>query len=452
MWNTLATKEFIASALKKHFLFASMKDSELSGVVAAMRKRTFSTGEAVITQGEDGNHFYVVEKGHLVIRANGVEVAEADPGDCFGELALLHNCPRAATVEAASDIVLYELDRTSFRTALASASSKKEGNIVEALSRIELLDGLTGDDLNLLASEVNELEYQPGQVIIKKGDIGDCLYLIADGEVVCKDIGADKAEIQLSSGMYFGEMALRTKSPRLATVVAQTRCTLFALDRHSFKTVLGSLDDLLEENFRLHVIEAAHEFDSMTHIERKHIARSLVLQDYEEFQILVRKGLPVECIFMVSDGELVVTDKEITIEQSQGDDWFGSWFDSLDQGDYRWISKGDHFGALDNTGSPISVVAMGNVQCLTIEKSTLDSLRLKGAIASGDGSRSSQATSIKTFSMNDFDMIEKDIGKGSFSTVHLLREREQADGEVEDVHVVDGDIDLDVLHVNTLRL
>ena len=295
----------------------------------------------------------------------------------------------------------------------------------------------------MLASEVSELEYQPGQVIIRKGDIGDCLYLIADGEVLCKDIGADEAKIRLSSGMYFGEMALRTESPRMATVVAETRCTLFALDRHSFKTVLGSLEDHLEENFRLRMIETVEEFSAMTLSERKQIAQSLKVQDYDEFQILVRKGLPANCIFMVSEGELVITAKEITAEQCAEEGWFGDWFDSLEQDDYRWISKSDHFGALDCAGSTVSVVSMGNVQCLTIKKSDVDELRSKGAITDAGDATAGRASPMKPFSMDDYDVVEEMIGKGAFSKVHLLREREAAGGD--EGESADGDIDRSIL-------
>ena len=437
-----ATVEFVITALKKHFLFASMKDTELSGVVGAMKRREYKDGDTVIKQGEDGNHFYVCEKGHLGIRANGVEVAEADPGDCFGELALLHNCPRAATVEATCSVVLYELDRTSFRTALASASSKKEGHIIDALSKIELLDGLTEEDLNLLATEVSELEFQPGQVIIKKGDIGDCLYLIADGEVLCKDIGADNAKVRLKSGMYFGEMALRTESPRLATVVAETRCTLFALDRHSFKTVLGTLDDHLEENFRVRMIETVSEFDSLTSNQRKQVARSLKVADFDEFQIVIRKNQLCESIYMISEGELVVTDREITEEESSSEDWFGSWFDSLEQDEYRWYSKGDHFGSLEGSSSTVSVVSMGNVQCLSIDKPIFESLRATGAFNAQRGVPGGKLTPLVAFKLEDYKVVSDSIGTGSFSNVKLVKSNRS--------EAKNGDADLEVLRKEEL--
>ena len=129
-----ATKEFIIGALKKHFLFAAMKDSELNGVVGAMKMRSYKTGEAVITQGEVGDHFYVVEKGHLVIRANGVEVNGST--HCFGELCACTIVPELPRLGGGR----YNCNRSDeLRTALASASTKKEGDIIRRCPALSFL-------------------------------------------------------------------------------------------------------------------------------------------------------------------------------------------------------------------------------------------------------------------------------------------------------------------------
>ena len=76
-------------------------------------------GRVVVAEGEPGSLFYVVESGELVVSHGAEEVRRLGPGDWFGELALLRDCARTATVTAASDVRLHAVDRDTFLTALA---------------------------------------------------------------------------------------------------------------------------------------------------------------------------------------------------------------------------------------------------------------------------------------------------------------------------------------------
>ena len=71
-------------------------------------------GTAVVREGEPGDRFYVVDRGTLGVHAGGREIARLGPGDCFGEISLLHGAPRMATVTAAEPVALYALDRDDF--------------------------------------------------------------------------------------------------------------------------------------------------------------------------------------------------------------------------------------------------------------------------------------------------------------------------------------------------
>ncbi|HKC22330.1 MAG TPA: cyclic nucleotide-binding domain-containing protein, partial [Gaiellaceae bacterium] len=75
-------------------------------------------GEAVVTQGETGDRFYVVVEGDLGVNVDGAEVATLDDGDYFGEIALLRDVPRTATVRARRDSTLLALERDDFLAAV----------------------------------------------------------------------------------------------------------------------------------------------------------------------------------------------------------------------------------------------------------------------------------------------------------------------------------------------
>jgi len=117
----------------------------------------------------------------------------------------MYNSPRAATVRADADSVVWSLNRMTFRTILANATNNDAARVVKSLRKVELLKDLDDQQLNRLAGAVQMVTYAPGDLIIKKGDVGNIFYLIKTGSVKCTDIGDSGKEAKYSSGDYFGE-------------------------------------------------------------------------------------------------------------------------------------------------------------------------------------------------------------------------------------------------------
>src|SRR5204862_7744015 len=86
-----------------------------------MREMRASAGEEIVRQGEPGDLFYVIEDGTVEVSVDGQPAHELGRGDAFGEIALLRNVPRTATVTARSDVVLYALDRGTFIPAVTGS-------------------------------------------------------------------------------------------------------------------------------------------------------------------------------------------------------------------------------------------------------------------------------------------------------------------------------------------
>jgi hypothetical protein len=104
---------------------ASLADSLVSVHVAA--------GETLISQGESGDRFYVVDSGEMAVSVDGRKVAGGGPGYYFGEIALLRNEPRTASVSAVGDTELFALERDDFlATVTGHAESAKEAHAIVA--------------------------------------------------------------------------------------------------------------------------------------------------------------------------------------------------------------------------------------------------------------------------------------------------------------------------------
>ena len=123
----------IKAALKGNFLFAHLPEAQAKMIYDCMKKQEVKAGDAIIKQGDPGEHFFVLDDGEykVTIEKNGsqVEIMRYAPNPtganpCFGELALMYSKPRAASVTALSDGALWVIDRRSFREILKKSSTK----------------------------------------------------------------------------------------------------------------------------------------------------------------------------------------------------------------------------------------------------------------------------------------------------------------------------------------
>jgi hypothetical protein len=104
--------------LRANPIFAPLPGSTLEQLAGALEEVHATVGEEVVRQGETGDRFYLIKAGTLEVYIDGKLVQSLGPGDSFGEIALLKDVPRTATVKARAEAVLYALDRRHFLAAV----------------------------------------------------------------------------------------------------------------------------------------------------------------------------------------------------------------------------------------------------------------------------------------------------------------------------------------------
>ena len=142
-------------------------------------------GEVLIQQGDlTADKFYIVSKGlfsfHVAKQRAECEtdrvgtVGEAKPGSSFGELALMYNAPRSATVRAGPEgASCWAIDRETFRNVVRSAAEGKRRNYSDLLASIPILQPLSDYERLRIADALRPESYEAGQVILSEGDRGD---------------------------------------------------------------------------------------------------------------------------------------------------------------------------------------------------------------------------------------------------------------------------------------
>lgn len=246
--------ERITRAIELNILFKGLESAQKEIIVKAFAKRRFSKGDIIIQQGDTGDFFYIIDEGSCDIFVEGVgKVLESQQGDSFGELALMYNAPRAATVIAATDTITWALDRTTFKKTIMDTTMKKRAMLRDFISAIPLLRLLSDNEKLIIADALRADRYKPDDVIISEGGSGDSFYIIERGEVKCTKIEIPGEVCQrLKKGDYFGELALLTESTRAATVTAVTDTDVLWLDKTTFDRLLGPLKDILKSNSEMY--------------------------------------------------------------------------------------------------------------------------------------------------------------------------------------------------------
>jgi cAMP-dependent protein kinase regulator len=110
-------------------LFRALPDYEILLVADALKERVVDAETAVVKQGDPGDAFFVIVEGECVVTKDEAEVARLVPGQYFGEVALLRNCPRTATVVAARTTKLISLDGRAFHRLLGPCMEALEEHL-----------------------------------------------------------------------------------------------------------------------------------------------------------------------------------------------------------------------------------------------------------------------------------------------------------------------------------
>lgn len=164
----------------------------------------------------------------------------------------MYNAPRAASIQARTDSILWALDRETFNNIVKEAARKKRDKYQDFLKKVDILAEIDAYELSQIADALKVSNFKAGDYIINEGERGDVFYIVLHGDLVAtktKESGKPPVEVlKYSEGSYFGELALLKGVARQANVVAVSDVTLASLDRSSFKRLLGPLEDILGRN------------------------------------------------------------------------------------------------------------------------------------------------------------------------------------------------------------
>ncbi|KAG1973778.1 protein kinase, cAMP-dependent, regulatory, type II, alpha A [Pimephales promelas] len=247
----------LQEACKDILLFKALDQEQFSEVLDAMFEVLVQPQDHVIDQGDDGDNFYVIERGVYDIVVKTDCVGQYNNKGSFGELALMYNTPRAATIIATEAGALWGLDRATFRRLVVKNNAKKRRVYEIFIESVPLLKSLELSERMKIVDVLGVKSFHDGERIIMQGDKADCFYIVESGEVKImmksktKADRQDNTEVEItrcSRGQYFGELALVTNKPRAASAYAIGEIKCLVIDVQAFERLLGPCKEIMKRN------------------------------------------------------------------------------------------------------------------------------------------------------------------------------------------------------------
>jgi len=159
------SRTIIKEAIMENDFLKNLSQGQVRELVEAMHEKTVAKGCYVIREGELGSHIYVSAEGEYEVIKDGKVLGRLGVGKAFGELAILYNCKRTASIKAVTDGKLWCMERIVFQQIMQATGMKKMENQLNFLKSVPLLSNFPHDILAKI-SDVLEMEvYKKGKTI-----------------------------------------------------------------------------------------------------------------------------------------------------------------------------------------------------------------------------------------------------------------------------------------------
>ncbi|XP_075153908.1 cGMP-dependent protein kinase for isoform X2 [Haematobia irritans] len=205
------------------------------------------------------------EDGRVEVSREGKYLSTLSGAKVLGELAILYNCQRTATITAITECKLWAIERQCFQTIMMRTGLIRQAEYTDFLKSVPIFKNLQEDTLIKISDVLEETHYQQGDYIVRQGARGDTFFIISKGQVRVTIKQPDTQEEKfiriLTKGDFFGEKALQGDDLRTANIICDSPdgVTCLVIDRETFNQLISNLDEI------------KHRYDDEGTLERRKI-------------------------------------------------------------------------------------------------------------------------------------------------------------------------------------
>lgn len=178
-------------------------------------------------------------------------------------------------------------DPGSFQAPVFQKTQEEKLFIRQALQNNFVFAGLSERELRTIIDAFEVQDAKPNETLIVQGDVGDYFYVLKSGRVRFEVHG--NVVGHGSEGNTFGELALLYTSPRAASVIAETKATLYRVDQKTFRYIMQS-QTLQKENDKMDLLRGVSFFDVLDPTDINKLVHTMIPRVFEPGEYIVRKG------------------------------------------------------------------------------------------------------------------------------------------------------------------
>ncbi|XP_076317899.1 cGMP-dependent protein kinase, isozyme 2 forms cD4/T1/T3A/T3B-like isoform X2 [Tachypleus tridentatus] len=233
----------------------NLEPVQIKEITDCMYPVEYAQDSLIIKEGEVGSVVFVMEEGKVEVTKEGKFLCSLGPGKVFGELAILYNCTRTATVKAVNDCRLWAIERQCFQTIMMRTGLVRQAEHTDFLKSVPTFRKLNEETLIKIADVLEETTYSKGDYIIRQGAHGDTFFIISKGKVKVTikvpELEEEKYIRTLYRGDFFGEKALQGEDVRTANIIADDTegVVCLIIDRESFLQLISNIDEIKQKRY-----------------------------------------------------------------------------------------------------------------------------------------------------------------------------------------------------------
>ena len=295
---------FLKEVIQHCSSFKDLKEEDIIKILSNMFSCSTKEGEAVFKQGDEASCMFVLAEGSCDVLINNESKRTLNPGDLFGELALLYNAPRSASIICIKPCKFWALDRKSFRRAIELISFQNYEINRQYIDKVSFFENFSESQKDNLASYVITQRYNSKESVFRQGDDSNSYYIIREGAIELWE--GNLVMKTFVEGEGFGENALY-KDPglRTMTAVAKGDTTLLVLSRETLIDVLGAeIESVILKNFSIRVLEQHPILKFLSKIQKTKWSNALERVSFSSEQKLASQNEILEFIYIVIEGSV----------------------------------------------------------------------------------------------------------------------------------------------------
>jgi cGMP-dependent protein kinase len=353
-------RKFLSKVLQKHFLFAGLEDNERNSVIDYMSMQKVANNDVVFSQGDQGDCCYIIQSGIFTVSIDDAALKQLRPKHTFGELAMLYNVNRTATVSCKEAGTIWQMSGDCFRDCMEKLSDKHVATALGFLDSDPNFSKMMPEDRKKLADACTVQVFGRNEQILREGEVGDWMFIVIEGNVQTVDRHGNA--VVKKPGTILGSAGLMYTKQQVSGAKAIDNVMCLALGKSQLERLIGPVEEVLRSSaikaLLVDNVQRASDisfFKQLTEDQQINIIKKFEEGVYQDGETVFTQGSRAQLIIVI-EGELAVLPAGHNIDGITGAD--------AKKAAVECLTSGQIYGGkfvLDNC--PMEASAVAATQC-----------------------------------------------------------------------------------------